>query len=85
MSLSNRNLMLMRCREAKDHGTKRCAEDEHAQEQTVLDVEDLVRSSISVMKDVQQLRDLGWNPSHVFVVLRSGQVPANNLFLKILP
>lgn len=79
MSLSNGKPMLMRRKEAKAHGTKRLIEGEYAEGQTVLVVEDLVTSGLSVMETVQPLRDLGLKTNHVVVVLNRQQGAANNL------
>lgn len=79
MSLSNGKPMLMRRKEAKAHGTKRLIEGEYAEGQTVLVVEDLVTSGLSVMETVQPLRDVGLKTNHVVVVLNRQQGAANNL------
>lgn len=79
MSLSKGKPMLMRRKEAKAHGTKRLIEGEYAEGQTVLVVEDLVTSGLSVMETVQPLRDLGLKTNHVVVVLNRQQGAVDNL------
>ncbi|KAK6643288.1 hypothetical protein RUM43_004793 [Polyplax serrata] len=74
--------MLIRRREAKDHGTKKIIEGSFTNGDSCIIIEDVISSGSSILETVKDLENSGLKVSHAIVVLDREQGGAKNLEAK---